>query len=279
MSSKSQSGQAVIEYLLTLIVTVSIILGILFQFSSAFQAFAGTYFGEYVKCLIKEGELPNLQVKTEDKIPTTCEGAFEAFTLSNGRPPKEGSSKNNSGGANSSKNKKDRFKDGNPGQASSGRRSGGRSSRRLNSGLDSGGIGGGSSGRKGGSFKKKDKIVVKGGGGSSGFRGLPNNSVEGSTSSSRGKKKVVGRLKGVNKKQNKKTGNVKVNTKLNKESDKKQKKKKFRMTASAPKKDIKIEEAKWDFGDYIRYLIIAGIVVFLIFILGTQIMNAKNAQD
>jgi Flp pilus assembly pilin Flp len=57
---KSQSGQAFVEYTLILVVTVAIIGGVLFQFSSGFRAFTQAYFGSYVKCLLEVGELPGL---------------------------------------------------------------------------------------------------------------------------------------------------------------------------------------------------------------------------
>ena len=55
-----EKGQAVIEYLLILILVVSIILGILYQFNDAFKKFINGYFGDYIACLLETGELPSL---------------------------------------------------------------------------------------------------------------------------------------------------------------------------------------------------------------------------
>ena len=59
LKSKS-SGQAVLEYLLVLFVTVAIILGLLYQFNSGFKVFLDNFFGDYIACLLETGELPSL---------------------------------------------------------------------------------------------------------------------------------------------------------------------------------------------------------------------------
>lgn len=71
------------EYILTLFVTMAILLGGLYQFRTAFQAFVDSYFGEYLVCLLETGELPSLK-----STPGTgeCDSSFEPFSLANGRP-------------------------------------------------------------------------------------------------------------------------------------------------------------------------------------------------
>lgn len=82
------SGQALIEYLLVLIVTVSLLGGAIYQLNDSFKKFLESYFGDYLSCLIEAGELPKLGGESEG----ICEDQFEAFSLANGRPPIEKSS-------------------------------------------------------------------------------------------------------------------------------------------------------------------------------------------
>lgn len=80
-----QSGQAVLEYILVLVVIVGIILGVMYQFNDAFKKYVQSYFGEYVACLLETGEMPSLGgdggVNAE-----SCNASFEPFSLKNGRP-------------------------------------------------------------------------------------------------------------------------------------------------------------------------------------------------
>jgi hypothetical protein len=98
----SQAGQAVVEYLLMLIMTVSIIMGILYQFNDAFRNFLDSYFGDYIACLLETGELPSLGGQGPNK--SECNRGFASFSLANGRPSKasSGGSSSKGSGSNSS---------------------------------------------------------------------------------------------------------------------------------------------------------------------------------
>lgn len=82
-----EAGQAVVEYILVLVIIVSIILGILFQFNDAFKNFLQSYFGDYLACLLETGELPALGGGTG---PTTgeCTANFAGFSVASGKPLK-----------------------------------------------------------------------------------------------------------------------------------------------------------------------------------------------
>lgn len=82
---KSDSGQAIIEYILVLVVTLGIILGVMYQFNNAFKKYVQSYFGEYVACLLETGELPTLG-GTAGANAETCDASFEKFSLKDGRP-------------------------------------------------------------------------------------------------------------------------------------------------------------------------------------------------
>ncbi len=89
-SLRSERGQAVIEYILILVVTVGIALGILYQLNTAFKKYVQNYFGNYIACLLETGEMPTLG-GTEGASAGICDSEFEPFSLSGGRPLIEGS--------------------------------------------------------------------------------------------------------------------------------------------------------------------------------------------
>lgn len=72
-----QSGQGTVEYLLVLATSVVIIGTIIYQYNSAFKVFAESYFGGYVACLMEVGELPGA-------AEGVCD--FQKFDLAKGDP-------------------------------------------------------------------------------------------------------------------------------------------------------------------------------------------------
>ncbi len=72
---RSEAGQGTLEYVLVLVVSVLIILGVLYQFNSAFKVYVTSYFGEYVACLLEVGDLPG--------VASEC--ALPSFDLKNGK--------------------------------------------------------------------------------------------------------------------------------------------------------------------------------------------------
>lgn len=57
---KSQSGQALVEYMLILVVSVTLIVSLSIQIFTPLQNFLKEFMGTYVSCLLETGELPNL---------------------------------------------------------------------------------------------------------------------------------------------------------------------------------------------------------------------------
>lgn len=78
---RNESGQALIEYVLILVVVIGIIFGGIYQLNQAFRSWANNYFGEYLSCLIETGELPALGGPAGE-----CNQSFKAFSLADGRP-------------------------------------------------------------------------------------------------------------------------------------------------------------------------------------------------
>jgi hypothetical protein len=70
------------EYILVLVVVVGIILGALYQFNSAVRVWADNYFGDYLACLIESGELPSLDGGASGE----CNQIYKPFSIADGRP-------------------------------------------------------------------------------------------------------------------------------------------------------------------------------------------------
>ncbi|NQZ18798.1 MAG: hypothetical protein HRT44_06015 [Bdellovibrionales bacterium] len=85
-----EAGQAVVEYILMLVITVSIILGVLYQFNDAFKNYLDNYFGDYIACLLETGELPSLG--GDGPTSAECNANFADFTVASGRPLVDGGS-------------------------------------------------------------------------------------------------------------------------------------------------------------------------------------------
>jgi hypothetical protein len=75
---RNESGQAVIEYILVLTITVLLIGTALYQFSSAFRSYATNYFGEYISCLLETGELPG-------QTAGECKDLWKPFSIADGK--------------------------------------------------------------------------------------------------------------------------------------------------------------------------------------------------
>lgn len=105
----SQSGQAVVEYLLLAVVTLGLILGMRGVFKNLNDG-AQKYMGDYIVCLMDYGELPSLGVASSDlnqhsSAQPGCDKKFAAFTFDQGRPPLGGgSSSSGSSSSNSANN-------------------------------------------------------------------------------------------------------------------------------------------------------------------------------
>ncbi len=86
----NNKGQAMIEYVLLLIITVSIVLALISQIFKPFGDFIDSYMGSYVGCLLEYGELPTLgsdnpALADED---SECNKKFAPGSLTKGRPPR-----------------------------------------------------------------------------------------------------------------------------------------------------------------------------------------------
>jgi hypothetical protein len=259
----SESGQAIVEYILVLVVTVAIVLGGVYQLNSAFKAWSKTYFGDYIACLLETGELPNIGGSPGDS--TICQQVFSPFD------PKGGSQSPALAGAGKA--------------AGSGSAGGSRESGR-------GGGGGGGGGSSGGHFgsSSSSRSSADGAGG----RRVASDSIStGDMGSSSGGGGYSATYRQQNAEKKERLDNRFA---FDKESEDKQKRGSFSVSKTAGgdaeakqkltikrKANLKDEHGPDDspmtFGNFIRWLIIAAIIIALVVLVGGQMLQVGKSME
>ncbi len=252
----SQSGQAAIEYILVLVVVVTIALGVMYQLNDAMKKYVQSYFGDYVACLLETGELPSLG-GSGGISADTCNAEYEAFSLQKGRPLKE--SGDSDGSSSSSANGSGRNSSSSQGSKIT-RNNSSLNGERANSG----------NGAAAGSINKNKRTELK-----SGY---------GSSDSGQGSRAV----------QQRNRGQVRINTKIKMNKEKTVAKSidlNGKLRGRSPKKILvdmekfrrKPAQATTDFdlsfGDYIRYIIIFAILIIILIFFGGQLNQLRKSWD
>lgn len=274
------------EYILILVITVALILGIMSQFSDAFSRFLDNYFGDYIACLLETGELPSFG--GDGFTSGECNAQFEAFSVSNGRPriADNGSGDgggDGSGGDSSGGGDGDGDGDGSDGSGSS---RNGRPARLSSSGGSSNGE---SFGSNQNSLRPSSQLAkaprsrandVTGGGDS--------NSSEGGFGAGRGRGKRSRRrviylgdeylTEDEKKKQNNRVIGRSKKSKSQKEIDD-LRKAKFRLEVPEQRQVASDDEDEGglSFGHLIKYLLILGILIAIFIFLGGQALQIKKS--
>jgi hypothetical protein len=271
----NERGQGIVEYILILVVTVALILGGLYKLNSAFKTFALSYFGDYLSCLLETGELPTIGGTPGDT--GICNQLFHSFTLADGRQLKGGTpGQINDGGG------------GRGGGASEKNASGGGGARSRVSG---GGGGGGNFGGGRGFSRGPQRSPLKLGKG--GGKGKDSGTYTGSTST-----EAFGNYGATNRKL--KTGvKHRLDNKFafDEEKEVKQKRRiagvskkpaeetsrterRSRLKAAALIKDAgEAPDSGMSFPDFMRYIIIAGILIALFLFLGGQMLQIGKSME
>ncbi len=253
----SQSGQAIMEYILVLVVVVGIALGVMYQLNTALKKYVQSYFGDYVACLLETGELPSLGGDTGANAES-CASLYEPFSLQNGRPLIA-----SSGGGNS---------EGNDGNSSnrSGSRGGGssrvtRNRTSLNADRDRGGQV--VAGKVDGKSKKEYQGYGGGEDASASYKANINRGGPGS--------RIYTKLKNETKE---KTLNKKIdlNGKLAGRSSRKIA---VDMDKFKPKPAVSDTSFGLSFGDYIRYILILALIVVIVVFFGGQLFQLRKSWD
>jgi hypothetical protein len=320
---ENRRGQSTVEYVLMLVIVLSLILGSRVFFTSI-NDFMSDYMGEYIVCLMEYGELPSLGVADADlkKHEGGAGGPKCDFRRPTGQAAFGGGFGGGSGGSGGGGGS------GNGGGSNGGSRNGGRSGGRGGQGSVDGSSGNGSSGSSGGS----DSAGGGRGGGSSRSRALASRSpydngmisrmgdsstADAPQSSADGKVKVLesrdgkdggdggfdgdgahrrsrqrylnanGRYKGISGEEEaeieKKSSHstMKGGSRVIATSDEGYRFLPIKRTFVPPEPNKVVEEKQeegFSFGNFLKWLIIAGIVIAAFILFGGQALNFSNSD-
>lgn len=276
----NNQGQALIEYVLMLIITVSIVIALMNQIFKPFGDFVDNYMGKYVSCLLEYGELPSFgsEVPSAVEDDSECNKRFQKGSLANGRPPAAGRGGSGSDGEKGDSSKEgasagtsdDSSGGGSGTYAGSSSRGGSRfvnSGRRPSSGVESGDAQAGGKvveialegGGSGGFFKSR------GGGGSyyQGGRKTASVPITGLTEAE--KKKLQKKAEGTAK-------IIKVDETIAQDPKKTVVKPPELKTELPPEEPLTI-------GNFIRYLFIAALIIALVIFIGGQALQMSKSMD
>ncbi len=267
----SQSGQALVEYVLLLAIAVALILGLMNQLYKPFGNWMQDYMGQYLECLLDRGELPT--VGGEAPEGGECTSKFQPFTLTGGRPPVGG-------------------KNGNPDENDPDSNRAGQGA----SASENGGSGGGSSG---GSRGRSRTLAVgknaRGGADGPGAELGDNQTMEklpessfyktrtsrsysiGSTQSTsenrQGLTVPLNRVKGKDEAER----SVQIPNEVQESTPRPVK----RMLITPPERKVAVEEKdfEWSFGQYLKIAMIIIIIVAIVLFLGGQILQISKSME
>ncbi|WP_413582980.1 hypothetical protein [Bdellovibrio sp. HCB288] len=271
---KSNRGQAVIEYVLILVITVSLILMLISQIFKPFQAFVQSFTGDYLACLLETGELPKLGQESDMECKFSFQNVSGEF--------KNNPSSANSNSSNSESSSKDAEKSKSSSSSSSGSSGGstyaGSQSRNRGSNYisrsrtPSSGIDG--SGQQSG---KVVEIALEGGGAGGYFQ-----SNNGGYSVQVGRRvasvPITGLTDDERKKLEKKANAGSKTTAVQSDGFAPQKKK-IAVKKPEPKIDLPKEEEAVTFGNFIRWLFIAALIIALVIFLGGQALQFSKSGE
>jgi hypothetical protein len=269
----SQSGQALVEYVLLLAVAVTLILGLMTQIYRPFGDWLNNYMGAYLECLLDAGELPTFGQNAGEGV---CASEFKAFTPGSGRPPDPNARRNGSNDRDREPQaQRERIRnaneDGGGGSGASNSGGSGRSNRSFSTGAQGGADGLGSQG---------DQVMVERLPRSRFFRlssGGSGSAVNSAASGSGGEVMTVplGQTRGREKKKEKKLQvQADVGAGNNSAAKKLTIKPTERKTAST-EEDIE----KWSFAQYLKIAVIVAIIIAIVLFLGGQILQISKSME
>jgi len=260
---RSESGQAVLEYILILVVVVGIILGVMYQLDTAFKKYVQSYFGDYIACLLETGEMPSLGAG-DGANQEICSASFEPFSLKNGRPFSGGGG-GGKGDGSSSSHRYAKSGDGGGGGSHVTPHHSTMNGERLNSG--------GTVVSSGEGKNKKASIKRPGGISSGNFkfktsRNAPEEVIRIDsrfiTSSDKEKKDESGPIKAIKGRSPHSQGSRQIAVDMEK----------FRPTEKPP--DVKLDLSA---GDYLRYILIFAILMGIFVFFGGQLNQLRKSWD
>lgn len=274
----SQSGQGTVEYILLLVVSILLVSGSVYQFNDQFRQWANSYFGDYVSCLLETGELPIIGSSGGER--SVCAEQYRSFSSFTGRTHDSSQSGGSGGAGSGSGGDKDKGSS-NSGKSTS--ESGGDS---LNSASRSSGRGGGglelgdddfASGKKSASSgmgpsrgkaaytgSTEDSLAGALGGGGRQAQNVRGEFLEGgyrvSVENREDGEKLSGGKKGAEGNGGKAQARIPI-------------KRNLASAAQTP------DDQALTLGDYLRYILIAALVIALIVVLGSQVLRINQEMN
>lgn len=266
-AKNDQSGQAMIEYILILAISVALVLGLANQLYKPFGSWLQNYMGAYLECLIDIGELPSLGYEGGSG---ECNTKFQPGTLGAGRPPRAGS-----GGGNNSANKGAGSESGGGGSGggSAGDR-GGRSSAGsrgfpvgTNSGADGPGSGSGS------------KVLTEALPETRYFRMRSSAFAVSNETGRRSSTGVTGIISMEQEKIKKREQRAFTTARLDNSEGESQRGKKLIVKPGERKIAAEETAPAWGFSQYLKYFLILIIIIAIILFLGGQVLQISKSME
>ncbi len=274
---RSNSGQAVLETVLVLLIVVSMA-RLVWGLNNNVREWGFSYFGDYFLCLIEVGELPSLGGAN---TAGECNGAYQEFDFASGRPPVGGGGSTSSGLSGSSDEP-----GGSAGSSESSRAASDSADTSRNSGngsrtrISSSSINnnGGSSGKVGAKKKaKEEKIKVDE------SEGIPAWALNKRDRAAAGRpdRIAVSSKYSIDDDSQQKRGaertNVTVKTKSSQDEEGRTKKMKVRERKAA---SVEANDGGgFSFGRLLRMLIILGIIVAIVVFFGSQALQISKDSE
>lgn len=280
-----QKGQAVIEYMLILVVTVSLVMLLMNYMFKPFGEFIQRYMGDYVGCLLEYGELPTLGHDEESIIDSDseCDKRFKPASMAGGRAPQDGAGGESGSNRDPAGRGDGEGQGGGDGGSGSGGGSGGsggssvgsssrgRSSRMNMGRRPSRGVDSGSSEAAAG---KVVEITLDNGGGGGFFRSSGNNNLP----IHRARKETYVGIAGLSEAEKKKLEKKAEGTSRTMTVGQGMEAPPKKTTVKPPEPAATVESGDESFtiGGFIRYLFIAAIVIALVLLIGGQALQMSK---
>ena len=278
----NQKGQGTVEYVLLLVLVISIVLGVMLQLNTSIAKWAASYFGDYYACLLENGELPS--GGGSDNRSGECAQLYEPFTLAQGAPPNMktnssggGSGNNGSGGANQ---RRGSFAPGS-GSGTDGSESGGANYARVGSKSGGGSSGSGSNFDDLNARNSRSKIggkEKKTYTGSSEFS-LPSSATSGNSSSKTTMRIGLDNRMQILREDSSSDSSFSSTTIRKNSSSTKTKEDKIRIKRKLASEKSSDDDTELTFGHYIRIIIIAAILIALFVLLGGQALQISSSWE
>lgn len=273
---KNQRGQALVEYILLNLVVMIVLVKLIAGVADAVGNFFQNSYGDYFICLLETGELPTLG--GEDNPDLECNDTFEPFTIAKGRPIKDFGTE---GGENGNLNGGSKYSSSGSSDSSSDDASGSSSSGAESRGGLRPGFAKGFQGRpQKVPLSNADKGAGKKSGEDASAAGGLNNFEEPESfgDDGSGRSGVVPIYYGDMEDPEKKSEEL-VKSDIPENPEQALRGRRVPANSDANKKLEKEVDASMSFPDFIKYLIIAAILLVIVIFLGGQVMQFQKSKD